>query len=142
MAAAYSILNFDLYRLVKGFSRLVFNQTIGFWPEVRTTQMGLKENVYNEKAVRKNTAIVDYCRTSGAVISGAAAGVLGLTGFYGFGFFILFSVFLSVALSMKAGTEWSKYFTTKRNLWLDGILGGLFTYILVWTFLYGMVHVY
>jgi len=104
--------------------------------------MGLKENVYNEKAVRKNTAIVDYCRTSGAVISGAAAGVLGLTGFYGFGFFILFSLFLSVALSMKAGTEWSKYFTTKRNLWLDGVLGGLFTYILVWTFLYGMVHVY
>lgn len=104
--------------------------------------MGLKENVYNERAVRKNSAIIDYCRTSGAVISGAAAGVLGLTGLYGFGFFLLFSVLLSVTLSMKAGSEWSKYFTTRRQLWVDGVIGGLFTYILVWTFLYGMVHVY
>ena len=104
--------------------------------------MGLKENVYNDRAVRQNSAIIGYCRTSGAVISGAAAGVLGLTGLYGFGFFVFFSVLLSVTLSMKAGTEWNKYFTTRRQLWLDGVVGGLFTYILVWTFLYGMVHVY
>ena len=104
--------------------------------------MGLKEDVYNERAVRKNAAIVDYCRTSGAVIAGTAAGVLGLTGLYGFLFFIVFSVLLSIFLSMKAGTEWNKYFTTRRQLWLDGMFGGLFTYILVWTFLYGMVHVF
>lgn len=104
--------------------------------------MGLKENVYNERVVSQNSAIVDYCRTSGAVVAGAAAGILGLTGLYGFGFFIIFSVFLSVLLSMKAGREWDKYFTTRRQLWFDGVLGGLFTYILVWTFLYGMVHVY
>ena len=104
--------------------------------------MGLKELVYNERAVRKNASIIDYCRTSGAVIAGSAAGIMGLTGVYGFLFFIVFSVCLSMVLSMKAGREWNKYFTTKRQLWFDGIMGGLFTYILVWTFLYGMVHVY
>ncbi len=104
--------------------------------------MGLKEDVYSERAVRQNSAIVDYCRTSGAVIAGVAAGILGLTGLYGFGFFILFSLLISVILSMKAGTGWAKYFTTRRQIWFDGVLGGLFTYILVWTFLYGMVHVY
>lgn len=104
--------------------------------------MGLKEHVYSERAVRQNSAVIDYCRTSGAVIAGAAAGIMGLTGLYGFAFFILFSVALSVVLSMKAGRDWTKYFTTKRQLWMDGVLGGLFTYILVWTFLYGMVHVY
>ena len=103
---------------------------------------GLKELVLNERAVRKNSAIIDYCRTSGAVIAGAAAGIMGLTGLYGFAFFTLFSIALSMILSMKAGRDWDKYFTTKRQLWLDGVVGGLFTYILVWTFLYGMVHVY
>lgn len=104
--------------------------------------MGLKELVYNERAVRMNSAVIDYCRTSGAVIAGAAAGILGLTGVYGFLFYIVFSVALSMILSMKAGRDWDKYFTTKRQLWFNGVLGGLFTYILVWTFLYGMVHVY
>ena len=104
--------------------------------------MGLKQDVYNERAVRRNAAIIGYCRTSGAVISGIAAGVLGLTGLYGFGFFILFSLLLSLNLSLKAGSEWNKYFISRRQLWLDGVIGGLFTYILVWTFLYGMVHVY
>lgn len=104
--------------------------------------VGLKELVYNEWAVRQNSSIIDYCRTSGAVIAGAAAGIMGLTGLSGFVFFVFFSTILSAVLSMKAGRDWNKYFTTKRQLWLDGMLGGLFTYILVWTFLYGMVHVY
>ena len=104
--------------------------------------MVLKENVYSERAIRVNSAIIDYCRTAGAVIGGVTAGILGLTSLYGFIFFIIFSMLLSVFLTLKAGTEWKKYFTTRRQLWLDGMIGGLFTYILVWTFLYGMVHVY
>ena len=104
--------------------------------------MTLKEVVYNERAVRGNAAIIDYCRTSGAVFAGATAGIMGLTGLYGFGFFLGYSVLLSLLLMVKAGTNWSKYFTTRRALWLDGILGGLFTYVLLWTFIYGMVHVY
>ena len=104
--------------------------------------MGLKEKVYNERAVAKNASIVDYCRTAGAVIAGMAAGIMGLTSFAGFIFFIFFSIVLSAILSMKAGRDWDKYFTTRRQLWFDGMLGGMFTYILVWTFLYGLVHVY
>ena len=107
-----------------------------------TTTMGLKEVVYSERAVRKNAAIIDYCRTSGAAIAGATAGILGLTGLYGFVFFIVYSVLLSFMLATKAGTHWKKYFTTRRQIWFDGVIGGLFTYVLLWTFLYGMVHVY
>ena len=102
---------------------------------------GLKGEVFNERAVRNNYAVIEYCRTSGAAISGATAGILGLTGLYGFGFFIIYSVFFSFLLAFKAGTSWNRYFTTRRVVWFDGILGGLFTYVLLWTFLYGMVHV-
>ena len=102
---------------------------------------GLKEEVFNDRAVRNNNAVIEYCRTSGAAISGATAGILGLTGLYGFGFFIIYSVLFSFLLAIKAGTSWNRYFTTRRAVWFDGILGGLFTYVLLWTFLYGMVHV-
>lgn len=102
---------------------------------------GLKEDVFNDQAVRNNNAVIEYCRTSGAAISGATAGILGLTGLYGFGFFIIYSVLFSFLLAIKAGTSWNRYFTTRRAVWFDGILGGLFTYVLLWTFLYGMVHV-
>ena len=102
----------------------------------------LKEVVYNERAIKRNAAIVDYCRTSGAVIGGATAGVLGLTGLYGFAFYFLSSLFLSVLLAVKAGRNSSKYFQSGSSVWFSGILGGLFTYVLLWTFLYGMVHVY
>ena len=102
---------------------------------------GLKEEVFNDRAMRNNNAVIEYCRTSGAAISGATAGILGLTGLYGFGFFIIYSVLFSFLLAIKAGTSWSRYFTTRRAVWFDGILGGLFTYVLLCTFLYGMVHV-
>lgn len=103
---------------------------------------GLKETVYNDSAIKRNGAIVDYCRTSGAVIGGATAGILGLTGLYGFLFYFVYSVLLSVMLAVKAGRNSSKYFQSSSSLWFNGVLGGLFTYVLLWTFLYGMVHVY
>ena len=101
-----------------------------------------KETIYNERAIRRNNAIVDYCRTSGAVIAGATAGILGLTGLYGFAFYFVFSFFLSVMLAVKAGRNSSNYFQSSSAVWFNGVLGGLFTYVLLWTFLYGMVHVY
>lgn len=101
-----------------------------------------KEEVFNERAFRTNAGIIDYCRTSGSVIAGVIAGVMGLTGLYGFVFFFIYSAFLSVLLVAKAGTSWRNYFASSGALWFDGILGGLFTYVLLWTFMYGMVHVY
>ena len=104
--------------------------------------LGLKDVVYSQRAIQRNAAIIEYCRTSGAAISGAAAGILGLTGLNGFAFFVIFSIVLSLMLALKAGPSWNKFFTSRRQIWFDGMVGGLFTYVLLWTFLYGMVHVY
>ncbi|XP_077291660.1 ER membrane protein complex subunit 6 [Arctopsyche grandis] len=96
----------------------------------------------SEPALRNNAAVVEYCRTSMAALAGSTAGLLGLTSFYGFGFY-LFSVFsLWILLLMKAGSSWQKFFISRRSLLTNGFLGALFTYILFWTFIYGMVHVY
>ena len=45
----------------------------------------------NEKAVQHNSFIVEYCRTSVAVLAGVTAGILGLTGLVGFGLYLVFS---------------------------------------------------
>lgn len=97
---------------------------------------------FSEGAVRGNAAVLDYCRTSVSALSGATAGILGLTALYGFVFYFLASFLLSVLLVLKAGRRWSKYFKSRRPLFTGGLIGGLFTYVLFWTFLYGMVHVY
>ncbi|XP_063299605.1 ER membrane protein complex subunit 6 [Pelobates fuscus] len=96
----------------------------------------------SEVAVRGNAAVLDYCRTSVSALSGATAGILGLTGLYGFIFYFLASFLLSLLLVLKSGRRWSKYFKSRRPFFAGGLIGGLFTYVLFWTFLYGMVHVY
>lgn len=96
----------------------------------------------SEVAVRGNAAVLDYCRTSVSALSGATAGILGLTGLYGFIFYFFSAFLLSVLLILKAGRRWNKFFKSRRPLYTGGLVGGLFTYILFWTFLYGMVHVY
>ncbi|XP_018343984.1 PREDICTED: ER membrane protein complex subunit 6 [Trachymyrmex septentrionalis] len=97
---------------------------------------------YSETAVANNAAVVEYCKISMAALSGGTAGLLGLTVLYGFVFYV-FAVFgLWAMLLMKAGGQWRKYFISRRHLLTSGFFGGLCTYVLFWTFLYGMVHVY
>ncbi|XP_014663245.1 PREDICTED: ER membrane protein complex subunit 6-like [Priapulus caudatus] len=98
--------------------------------------------VYNSVAIRNNAAVIDYCRTSLSALSGCTAGILGLTGLNGFIFYFVTALCLSVVLLMKGGNDWSRYFMSRTSLASNGLLGGLFTYVLFWTFLYGMVHVY
>lgn len=98
--------------------------------------------VYSEAMIRGNAGIIDYIRTSFSTVSGATAGTLGLTGIKGFVFYFVMSMALSLMLYFKAGTNWNKYFLSRRSLWTDGVFSGLFTYVLFWTFLYGLVHVY
>lgn len=97
---------------------------------------------YSEGAVRHNLVLLEYCRTSMAALSGSTAGILGLTGLLGFAFYCVSAVILWLFLLAKAGIDWEKYFRSRMQLLTSGFFGGLITYILFWTFLYGMVHVY
>ncbi|KAK0085862.1 hypothetical protein PV325_004302 [Microctonus aethiopoides] len=71
---------------------------------------------YSEGAVRNNAAVVEYCRISMAALSGGTAGLLGLTGLYGFGFYIFAVISLWAMLLFKAGGQWKKYFISRYSL--------------------------
>nr|KAF6354760.1 hypothetical protein mMyoMyo1_004453 [Myotis myotis] len=79
----------------------------------------------SEAAVRGNAVVLDL-----GVGAGAMAGILGLTGLY-----LLASILLSLLLILKAGRRWNRYFKSRRPLFTGGLIGGLFTYVLFWTFL-------
>jgi hypothetical protein len=49
---------------------------------------------------------------------------------------------LWLMLLWKAGLHWNKFFGSRQQLLTNGFFGQMFTYVLFWTFLYGMVHVY
>uniref|UniRef100_D3TNP1 ER membrane protein complex subunit 6 n=1 Tax=Glossina morsitans morsitans TaxID=37546 RepID=D3TNP1_GLOMM len=97
---------------------------------------------YSESAIRNNTSVVEYCRTSMAAIAGSAAGILGLSGLMGFLFYFVSVLILWLLVLKKSGTQWRKYFISRQSLLTNSFMGALCTYVLFWTFLYGMVHVY
>ena len=57
------------------------------------------EELLSELAMRQNGAILEYTRTSASALSGGAAGILGLTGLYGFVFYFVTSLVMSVSVS-------------------------------------------
>jgi len=113
----------------------------------KPNQRKLIQNVQyvNPISVQHNMAIAEYCRTSISALSGVVAGILGLTGLAGFAFYIICALFLFGGLLLKAGTnntESKQYFLKRTQLLVNNQMGALFTYILSWTFLYSLVHVY
>lgn len=110
---------------------------------VRTRESEAGEVIaYSESAIRANHQNVEYCRTSMAALSGSTAGIIGLTGLLGFAFYLISVFSLWFLLLAKAGNNWKDFFISRRPLLTNGFMGGLGTYVLFWTFLYGMVHVY
>ncbi|VUZ46190.1 unnamed protein product [Hymenolepis diminuta] len=97
---------------------------------------------FSASAAQNNHRIVSYCRTSLAALAGVTAGILGLTGIIGFIFYFACSMFLSLLFFQKTGREWKRYFLSKYTVFTSLIFGETLTYILCWTFIYGMVHVY
>ena len=97
---------------------------------------------YSEGAIRYNDYLLDYCQTSMSALSGCAAGILGLTGLYGFIFYFICSLFLSVLILMYLGTGSKRFFASKSQIVTQTLWSGVQTYLLFWTFSFGMVHVY
>lgn len=96
----------------------------------------------SESAIRYNHFLLDYCQTSISALSGCTAGILGLTGLYGFLFYFICSILMSFVLVASMGKNKLDYFLSIQSLFTSSIWSGMQTYLLFWTFLYGMVHVY
>lgn len=97
---------------------------------------------YSEMAIRHNQAQLEYSRTSMSALAGCAAGILGLTSYQGFVFFVITVLIFWFILLLRTGPSWNKFFRSRVPILTGSLTGGIFTYVLFWTFIYGMVHVY
>ncbi|RUP51182.1 hypothetical protein BC936DRAFT_149503 [Jimgerdemannia flammicorona] len=99
---------------------------------------------YTPANLQHNAQVMLFARSSVAAVTGAAAGVLGLTGKDGFVFYgITWLVMSFVLWSLKTRFRPDLYFKNgAREIWTEGVFGGLLSFILFHTFLYGMVHLY
>merc|ERR1712215_511982 len=77
---------------------------------------------FSQTAISNNQAVVEYCRTSMAALSGGAAGILGLSTLYGFAFYAVSVVVLWLMILWKAGGAWKKYFGSREALLTNGSL--------------------
>ena len=89
-----------------------------------------------------NTKALNFARTSLSVLSGAAAGILGLASVYGFLFYLLTSALLGAHYVLAASRSESQHFLARGQLLTGFVAENLFTYVLTWTLVYGCVHVY
>jgi len=96
----------------------------------------------NPRHVMRNSKSLNFARTSLSVLSGGAAGVLGLTSVYGFLFYLLVSAALGVYYFQLGLRSREVHFLNKQQPLTAFVAENLFTYILVWTLVYGCVHVY
>lgn len=99
---------------------------------------------YFEPTVQKNTLALSNLHTLISWGVGTSAGILGLTGWNGFIFFLINWILISgLILTIKCHNKPSVYF--KSNL-MDVVVGPLFntllSYVLVWTLMHALVYIY
>ncbi|CAL5337991.1 hypothetical protein ACSBR2_013703 [Camellia fascicularis] len=97
---------------------------------------------FNAENMQNNMKAVYYSRTFMSIMGGVIAGILGFTGLNGFIFYFLVMAITSVGLIAKAGFSIHSYFDSWNQIILDGILGGLMSFVLFWTFAYDIVHIF
>ncbi|KAI8843665.1 transmembrane protein 93 [Chytridium lagenaria] len=108
-----------------------------------TTGTAEKPKPQNPQAIQYNLRILTYTRSMLAAIAGAAAGILGLQGILGFLFYGVASLLLSGALVLlSAEMTPAKFLPSWWMVATHEVGGSLFSYVLFWTLVFGLVHVY
>eukprot|EP01137_Pigoraptor_chileana_P012533 Opistho-2@65009 len=100
------------------------------------------DKTINERALRSNGASLDRSRVMVGAVAGATAGILGLTNLQGFMFYFVSHLIFASLMTVKFGTHATDFFKSISALWLDGLLGHVLTFVLFWTLLFGIVHVF
>ncbi|KAL7104770.1 hypothetical protein ACP275_07G003200 [Erythranthe tilingii] len=97
---------------------------------------------FNVENIQNNTRIINYSRTFMSIIGGVIAGILGVNGLTGIVFYFLVMAITTAGLAAKTEFSVHSYFDSWNRIVFDGILGGLMSFVLFWTFAYDMVHIF
>ena len=103
----------------------------------------MSARVVVEANIVKNAKTLDYARSFFVGVAGTTAGMLGLTGWSGFVFYLVTTVLFGIALLVKMQFKPSEFFRNGfRDVMTEGVLGGALSYVLFWTLAYNVIYVY
>ncbi|ORX42149.1 hypothetical protein BCR36DRAFT_587449 [Piromyces finnis] len=103
---------------------------------------GSKFEKLNIQAIVENNQKAQTIRIVMSIFGGLAAGVLGITGFNGFYFYIGLNVIILIALLMKSKFQITKYFNGKMDILCGDLFSNLLCYIMFWCLGYALINVY
>ncbi|KQK04995.1 ER membrane protein complex subunit 6 [Brachypodium distachyon] len=89
-----------------------------------------------------NVRSILYSRTFLSIIGGVVAGIWGFTGLTGFIFYFLIMMVASLGLLAKSKFSVHTYFDSWSRILVEGVFGGLMSFVLFWTFAYDIVHIF
>ncbi|CAO2178743.1 unnamed protein product, partial [Urochloa humidicola] len=98
--------------------------------------------IINAENLVSNVKSLNYSRTFLSIISGVFAGIWGFTGLMGFVFYFLVMMVTSLGLLVKAKFSVHTYFDSWNRILIEGVFGGLMSFVLFWTFAYDIVHIF
>ncbi|XP_059069866.1 uncharacterized protein LOC131038119 isoform X3 [Cryptomeria japonica] len=111
-------------------------------PEKKSSKHENELPAFSPENLQNNMRVIYYSRTFLSIMAGVVAGILGLTGWKGFIFYFMIMILTSLGVVVKIKFDIHEYFDSWNRVILDGISGGLMSFVLFWTFAYDIVHIF
>ena len=108
----------------------------------RLKEAAIKEKNLDEDVIKKNMEKVMSLRFFSTIFAGMAAGILGLTGFIGLGFYLLNFLLVTVLLFLHIKNQRGNFSNSLISLLFEGLFNHGMTYILFWVMFYNLVYIY
>ena len=102
----------------------------------------INEKNLDEEAMKKNIDKVMSLRFFSTIFAGMTSGILGFTGFFGLGFYLINFLFVTILLFLHIKNQKGNFSTSLISLLLEGLFNHGMTYTIFWVMFYNLVYIY
>ena len=108
----------------------------------RTKAAAIKEKNLDENTMKKNIDKVMSLRFFSTIFAGMVSGILGFTGFFGLGFYLINFLIVTVILFLHIKNQKGNFSTSLLSLLFEGLFNHGMTYTIFWVMFYNLVYIY
>ena len=108
----------------------------------RTKAAAIKEKNLDEDTMKKNIDKVMSLRFFSTIFAGMVSGILGFTGFFGLGFYLINFLIVTVLLFIHIKNQKGNFSTSLLSLLFEGLFNHGMTYTIFWVMFYNLVYIY
>ena len=102
----------------------------------------IKEKNLDEETIKKNIDKVMSLRFFSTIFAGMVAGILGFTGFFGLGFYLINFFIVTIFLFLHIKNQKGNFSPSVISLLFEGLFNHGMTYTIFWVMFYNLVYIY